>query len=291
MNPIMLLAIAAGVFALVFGALLVVSKRVSQAPDGAEAAEAKREAFALRLKRAGIEIEPETYQKRVRFTAIGAAAFGLVVGGFGLGGAVFGGLLAFGALRGGDAYVDFRHRKRLGDFVDQFADALGVMANGVKSGQTILQTLETVADDFADPLRGEVLEVLQELRMGVPMDNALEQWNARMPCEDLSIATTALIVQRTTGGNVSEILETLATTIRDRNKLHKQIQSLTAQGRMSGWVMSALPVVLFLAFYLISPQRTGLLLSNPFGLVLTAFGAGMIGVGSYVIRRIVTIEV
>lgn len=127
--------------------------------------------------------------------------------------------------------------------------------------------------------------------MGVPMDDALDKWTKRMPCEDLEIAATALIVQRTTGGNVSEILETLATTIRDRNKLQKQIQSLTAQGRMSGWVMSALPVGLFLAFYVMSPQRTGLLLTNPLGLILTGFGAAMIGVGSYVIRRIVTIEV
>lgn len=127
--------------------------------------------------------------------------------------------------------------------------------------------------------------------MGVPMDEALNHWVERLPSEDLEIAVTALVVQRQTGGNISEILETLATTIRERNKLHKQISALTAQGRMSGIVLGLLPVGLFLVFYLLAPARTGMMISHPIGLIMTGFGVMLIAVGGYFIKKIVTIEV
>lgn len=247
--------------------------------------------LAKRLKQAGILLSPEEYKKRVLLFTVVAGVIGLVMGGFGFGSVVFGSLLAFGAWKGGDFYIQRRFNKRMADFVDQFCDALGVMSNGVRSGQTIFQTLEGLVADFGDPLREEVDEVLSELRMGVPLEDALNQWVLRTPNEDLEIAATALIVQRQTGGNVAEILETVANTIRERNKLFKQINSLTAQGRMSGWVMSLLPVGLFFVLYLITPDRVGLLISHPIGLVLTFFGILMIGIGAYFIRKIVTIDV
>lgn len=251
----------------------------------------KEDAFAKRLRQAGIDLEPATYRTRVLRTALVVAIIGIVMGGLGIGGLLFGLLLGFGAYKGGDYYVEFRYNQRINEFMDQFTDALSVMANGVKSGQTVLQTFETISTDFNDPIQGEVHEVLQELRMGVPMDEALAAWADRLPIEDLEIATTALIVQRQTGGNVAEILETVANTIRERNKLYKQIRTLTTQGRMSGVVLSLLPVGLFFAMFLIAPERTGLLLSHPIGLVLTATGVFGIAMGSYVIKRIVTIEV
>jgi tight adherence protein B len=112
-----------------------------------------------------------------------------------------------------------------------------------------------------------------------------------MPLEDLEIATTALVVQRQTGGNVAEILDTVADTIRQRNKLYKQIRTLTTQGRMSGWVLALLPVGLFVAMFLIAPERTGLLISHPIGLLMTLVGVVMLSIGGYFIRAIVTIEV
>jgi tight adherence protein B len=251
----------------------------------------KQAALALRLKRAGIEVDPKLYQKRVVMYAVALGIVGLAMGGFGLGGILFGGLLAFGTIKGGDFYINFRHGKRLAEFVDQFVDALGVMSNGAKSGQTVIQSMETVANDFNDPLKGEIDEVLNELRLGVPLDVALNNWVLRMPCEDLEIAVTALVVQRQTGGNVTEILDTLSDTIRQRNKLHKQISALTAQGRMSGWVMAMLPIGMFLAMYLIAPARMSLLITHPIGILFTTFGLFMIGLGGYFIKKIVTIEV
>lgn len=301
MNPVTMLMVAAVVFAAVFGGLVLVmnvlqKKQQPVIADGpvrkdASPVDPKIAALELKLRLAGLPFTPELYQKRVVMAAMTSAVVGMAMGGFATGGLLFGGVLAFGTLKGGDFYLKWKQGQRLQEFVDQFADALGVMANGVKSGQTVLQTLETIVEDFNDPLREEVAEVLQEIRMGYPMDESLLHWVARMPSEDLEIAVTALIVQRQTGGNISEILETLATTIRERNKLHKQISALTSQGRMSGVVMSLLPVGLFVAMYLIAPARMALLITHPIGLIFTALGLVMIGLGSYFIKRIVTIEV
>ncbi|MEB3197241.1 MAG: type II secretion system F family protein [Candidatus Sericytochromatia bacterium] len=249
------------------------------------------QALAKHLRQAGLDLTPQTFRQRWLLASLGVAAVGFLMGGLTPGGVLFGGGLGMVTWRSRHAYLEMRRNQRLAEFLDQFTDALSMMANGVKSGQTVLQTFESIATDFSDPIRGEVTEVLQELRMGVPLDVALAAWAERIPLEELEIATTALIVQRQTGGNVAEILDTVAETIRQRNKLQKQIRTLTTQGRMSGWVLALLPVGLFVAMFLIAPDRTGLLLSHPIGMLMTALGAGMIAAGAYFIKRIVTIEV
>jgi tight adherence protein B len=318
MSPVMLLVTFVGIFGVMFGGMYLGLKVMAARQAAAEgpvgeievgaparplrATEAgttatrparseKDEALAKRLRQAGIGLEPEVYRQRLLRSALVVAIAGVVMGGLGVGGLLFGLLLGFATYKGGDYYIQWKYDQRMNDFLDQFTDALGVMANGVKSGQTVLQCFETIASDFIDPIQGEMHEVLQELRMGVPMDEALAAWAERMPCEDLEIATTALIVQRQTGGNVAEILDTVANTIRERNKLYKQIRTLTTQGRMSGVVLSLLPVGLFLAMFLIAPERTGLLFSHPIGLLLTGLGVGGITAGAYFIKKIVTIEV
>jgi tight adherence protein B len=306
MSPVMLVATFLGIFVGMFGLMFLAMRLLNREPvavaEGGTVAPVpgrpeelptnpKLMDLAARLRNAGIDLEPAQYRTRVLRVCILLMLVGFIMGGFGPGGIVFGFVLGFVGYKGGDVYVTFKYNQRMVEFADQFADALGVMANGAKSGLTVIQTLETVAQDFNDPLQGEVEEVLAELRMGVPLDDALNGWVERMPGEDLEIATTALIVQRQTGGNVAEILDTLTRTIRERNKLHKQIRALTATGRMSGWVMSSLPVGMFLAMYFIAPARTGLLLTNPIGWLLTAMGATGIALGSYFIKKIVTIEV
>lgn len=268
--------------------------RTKRATSGAlppTAATDKEVALALALKRGGLAMTPADFTKRARLAALGAGILGFVIGGIGVGGIVLGGALAFGVLKAVGPYLKLRQDQRRQDFVDQLQDALGVMSSGARAGQTVPQTLETLVADFADPMKSEVQEVLSELRMGVPLDAALEHWITRFPSEDLEIAATALVVQRQTGGNVGEILDTLAKTIRERNKLHKQVKALTAQGRASGVVMSLLPVGLFGAFMLISPDRTGLMLTKPLGWGLMLLGGLMIGAGAFFIKKIVTIEV
>lgn len=267
------------------------SRRRGSGSLPATAANDKTLALALALKRGGLGLTPEAFTKRVRLAAAGMGVLGFVIGGVGAGGFVFGAILAFTALRLAPVYLKIRQDQRRQDFVDQLQDALGVMSSGARAGQTVPQTLETLVADFSDPMKSEVQEVLSELRMGVSLDVALENWIQRFPSEDLEIAATALVVQRQTGGNVGEILDTLARTIRERNKLHKQVKALTAQGRASGVVMSLLPVGLFGAFMLISPDRTGLMLTKPLGWGLMLLGGLMIGAGAFFIKKIVTIEV
>ena len=305
MNLFMMVLVAGVIFVAVFGGLILAQKALTRdgelaVADGPavkptsaapSAQDAKNAELAVRLKRAGIAMEPEAYRKRVLLFTMFGGALGMAMGSFKLGGIIFGFCLAYGAYKGGDFYIDWKFSRRLQEFVDQFTDALGVMANGAKSGQTIMQTLETVCEDFANPIKDEVAEVLQELRMGVPMDDALNHWVDRLPCEDLEICVTALVVQRQTGGNIAEILDTLAHTIRERNKLHKQISALTSQGRLSGIVLGLLPVALVIGVYLIAPARPGVMISHPVGLILTAFGMMLVAVGGYFIKKIVTIEV
>jgi tight adherence protein B len=301
MNPLLLLLAAGAIFIAVFALLLIISKLVK--PQEAVLAEGHRGlspappvlekdiALAHRLERAGIALPLKDFKRRGLLYALGAAFAGLSAGGFGLGGLFLGLLLALVAIKGQTFYIDWRFKRRVAEFVDQFSDALAVMSNGVKSGQTVVQTLETLVADFSDPLKGEVDEVLQELRMGVPLDECLARWAERLPCEDLEIATTALIVQRQTGGNIAEILDTLHQTIRERNKLYKQISALTAQGRMSGIVLAILPIGLFIVMDFIAPARCQLMFTQPLGLLMSAGGLLMIALGGYFIHRIVTIEV
>jgi tight adherence protein B len=282
-----------GILALMYaGFWLVTRRQVDVNNDIVEPRiDAAQVELEKRLRQAGLAFTPSEFDKRARMLALGVGCLGFAMGGFGFGGIVFGCAFALMLwyLRG--RYIDLIIKRRAALFDDQLCDALGMMANGVKSGQSLLQTFELIATDFQHPLRGEMNEVLQEVRMGVPLDAALGNWVRRIPSEDLEIATTAMIIQRQTGGNIAEVLDTVATTIRARNKLFKQIRALTAQGRASGWVMAFLPVGLFLILYIIAPARTGLLISHPLGLLGSTLGALSIGFGAYIISRIVTIDV
>ena len=298
MNPVLLVVLGLVVFAGMFGGLMLLARALSAVPaEGPPLVERREEtterqnSLGARLKQAGIAMTPVAFQRRAMLVAATLGLSGAVIGQMSAGGIAFGAAMAAIAYRGKDWYIRFKHQERLTNFVDQLADALAVMANGVRSGQTVVQTFETLVNDFADPMSVEVEEVLQELRMGVPLDDALDRWVKRMPGEDLEIAATALAIQRQTGGNVAEILSTVATTIRERAKLAKQIHSLTAQGRMTGWVLSLLPVGMFVAMSLIAPGRMALMLTNPIGIALTALGVLMIATGGYFIRKIVSIEV
>ena len=127
--------------------------------------------------------------------------------------------------------------------------------------------------------------------MGVAFEQALTNWSDRMRNDDLDIFCTALIIQRQTGGNLSEVLDNLGVTMRERRRIGGQIRTLTAQGRLSGTILTFLPVGLYAVLYLIAPDRMGVLFSSALGWGLIALCAAMIAVVSVVVRRIVTLDV
>ncbi|HEY9765825.1 MAG TPA: type II secretion system F family protein [Chroococcales cyanobacterium] len=190
-----------------------------------------------------------------------------------------------------DRYLGSLWSRYLKDLEEQLPDMVATVANAVKSGFSIQQALEAVISEFTPPMSEEMGGLVQELRMGVPLDKALSNWSNRIRLDDLDIFCTALIIQRQTGGNLAEVLGNLGNTMRERRKIQGQIRTLTAQGRTSGSILALLPVILFVVLYLLSPERQGLLLSRPAGWGMIALSAGMIGFGSFIISKIVTIDI
>lgn len=190
-----------------------------------------------------------------------------------------------------DRYLGILWTRYLKDLEEQLPDMVATAANGVKAGYSIAQALEMIVAEFSAPLGEEMRMVVQEIRVGVPLDKALSNWSHRINLEDLDIFCTALIIQRQAGGNLSEVLGNLSVTMRERRKIQGQIRTLTAQGRSSGLIMSLLPLVMFIIFYLIAPERQGLLLSRPLGWVLIGISVSMIGLGTWIISKIVKIDI
>lgn len=245
----------------------------------------------LKLRRTRNPFSNEGFERIQQVSTIGAGLLGLMLGDGMMGrlflGALFAGLTFWGFGR----YLDILWQRYVKHFAEQLPDMVSVIANAVKAGHSVQQALELVIDEFQDPMASEVEEVIQELRMGVAMDQAMRNWSARIQDDDLDIFCSAVIIQRQTGGNLAEILENLVGTMRERKRIHGQIRTLTTQGRMSGLVMSILPLGLYVGLYLIVPERMGLMFTHPMGWALIALVAVLLTIGGLVIKRIVTIDV
>ncbi|HEY9899631.1 MAG TPA: type II secretion system F family protein [Pantanalinema sp.] len=250
-----------------------------------------RSGVGLRLRRTRNPFSNERFSRFQQILTGITALLGLLIGAGVLGrlfmAAVFGAVSWFGA----DQYLNVLYRRYCKDFEEQLPDMVGVVANAVKAGNSVQQALELVVEEFTDPMSAEVSEVLHELRVGTALDVAIRNWLERMPNDDLEIFGMAVIIQRQTGGNLAEILDNLAGTMRDRKKMQGQIRTLTTQGRMSGAILSMLPVGLYCLLYLVMPERMGVLFTHPFGWAIIGVCAVMIGFGGFIISRIVAIDV
>lgn len=244
-----------------------------------------------RLRKTRNPFSTERFGRFQQILTGSAALFGLILG-EGILGRIFVALV-FAAVCwfGADQYLNLLWRRYCKDFEEQLADMVGVIANAVKAGNSVQQALELVVEEFSDPMASEVAEVMHELRVGTALDAAMRNWIERMPNDDLEIFGIALIIQRQSGGNLSEILDNLADTMRQRKKMQGQIRTLTTQGRMSGMVLSFLPVALYLLLYIIMPERMGVMFTHPLGWAMVALCTVMIGVGGFAVSKIVAIDV
>lgn len=182
-------------------------------------------------------------------------------------------------------------RRRKDKFREQFADASALIGNSVRSGLSLPQSLEVLVREMDDPIAYEVYQVLQSTRVGMPIDTALEKWAERMDSRDLDIFVTAVIIQRQTGGDLGHVLNTLAKTIRERQKIQGQIQSLTAQGRLGAIVLAGLPVFMGVVLYFLNPERMGLMFSHPLGWGMLLLSGVSISAGYLIVRKIVDIDI
>lgn len=189
-------------------------------------------------------------------------------------------------------YVNFKQQQRMRQFENQLPDLLSLWVNSLRSGYSVLQSLEAISREAPNPTSGEIKRVVQEVQLGIPMDQALDHMLTRMPSDDFDLVITAINIQREVGGNLAEILEVIGHTIRERIKIKGEIRVLTAQGRISGYVITGLPIALALFLYLINRDYMSKLVENRgCGWPMLAVSLGMIGIGWSAIQRIVDIDV
>jgi len=200
-------------------------------------------------------------------------------------------LLALGIPLIARSLLERRVAKQRKLFIEQLPDNLQVMASAMRAGHSFSGALSVVVADAPEPTRSEMARVVADERLGVPTDVALEGVVRRMDSKDLEQVALVATLQRETGGNTAEVLERVTETIRERLALRRTVQTLTAQGRMSRWVLTAIPVVLLLVITLVNPAYVSPLYTTPVGKALLGVAAAMVCMGSLVIKKIVDIKV
>ena len=185
-------------------------------------------------------------------------------------------------------------KKKLKDrrkiFQQQLGDALLIISNGLRSGYSFVQALDSVADAMTDPIAGEFKTASREIQLGMDTEESLLGIAERMQSEDFKLLTTAVVVQQKVGGNLSEIMETIAETIRERFRIERSVKTLTAQGRISGLIIGCLPVVICLAIALVNPEYIEPMFTTLRGQILIGLGVLMELLGILLIRKIVDIK-
>jgi tight adherence protein B len=201
-----------------------------------------------------------------------------------------------GAIAGAFAprfYVKRQQKQRMQKFNDQLSDMLNLMVNGLRAGYSTMQAMEAISKELPSPINDEFRRVVQEMQIGIPMETALENLLRRIPSPDLDFVVTAINVQREVGGNLSEILDNISFTIRERVRIKGEVRVLTSQVRTSGSVLSLIPFFLTLVLWFLNPEY---LLSITEGGVYCTAGVicvvlGLIGSSYFIMMRIADIEV
>jgi tight adherence protein B len=189
-----------------------------------------------------------------------------------------------------DLFVKYRTGRRLKAFNEQLGDTIGLLANSLRSGYSLLQSMELVSRESTDPIGAEFKRVVREVGLGLSPQDALQNLLRRMPSDDLDLMITAINIQYEVGGNLAQILDTISHTIRERVRIKGEIQVLTAQGRVSGYIISALPLLIGVFISIVNPTYMNTLWAFPW-IILPVCGFILMAVGFFTIMKIVNIEV
>jgi tight adherence protein B len=181
--------------------------------------------------------------------------------------------------------------KRIDTFQGQLPDVMMVLASSLRAGHSFMQALDSVAKEVDDPAAGEFARALAEIQLGRNVDDALTALSARARSPDLDWAVTAINIQRRVGGNLAEVLETVADTIRGREQLRRQIRVLSAEGRYSVYILMGLPFLILAYLSVVNPEYLEPLISTPTGILLLIAGAVLMLIGFLWMRAIVKLDV
>jgi tight adherence protein B len=243
------------------------------------------------LARADVKLRPAEYISLMVVSGILVAFLGFVIT---RGSTLFGILAGIFGLYLPSLYVKNAQGRRLKKFDNQLGDMLNLMVNGLRAGYSTLQAMEAVSKELPKPICDEFRRVVQEMQLGIPMEDALEHLLRRINSDDLDLVITAVNVQREVGGNLAEILDVISYTIRERVRIKGEISALTAQGRATAWVISALPLVLVGLLFVLNKEYI-MQFFNPetrsCGIPIIVLAGIMIASGFYASQKIVDIEI
>ncbi len=250
------------------------------------------------LARADIPMRPTEYLL-LRAVLIGV---GYLIGRYALGYVHSGLIMAVAGFIAPVMFVRVHQNRRRSKFVRQLADALMLLTNSLRSGYGFLKGLELVAKEMGDPISKELNRMLREVNLGTTVDDALLNLGRRVNSQDLDIVIGAYLVQKDVGGNLTEIMEKVAETIRERLRIQGDVRVLTTQGKLSGFVVGFMPFVVFLILIMSAPDYFGVMFGPPIwghianydvpmGVVMLAAAIGWQLIGAYMIYKIVSVKV
>ncbi|MCL6634259.1 MAG: type II secretion system F family protein [Peptococcaceae bacterium] len=280
----------------VHGVMARVRKRGSSTGAGRSILEMAGRLFTARkitekvdaqLARADIPLKGEEFLGLILILSLGGGLFFAIITGSpvaGLLATALGGYLPCFGLKMAKA-------RRLNKFNGQIGDALVIMANSLRSGFSFLQAMDMVRREMPGPIAREFGAALQEMNWGTPTGEALLNMASRVNSEDMELVVTAVLIHRQVGGNLAEVLDNIAATIRERVRIKGEIKTLTAQGRISGLVIGLLPVILTAVLFLLNPGYIKLLFTSKAGLTMVFFAALSQVLGLAIIKKIIQIPV
>jgi tight adherence protein B len=248
------------------------------------------EAVAIQLEQAAIPLRVGEFYM-IRWSAAAILFFVPFVFGF----SIFNFLIAIGLSVVGymipAQWVNSRRKKRINHINAQLVDLLGMVSNSLKSGYGLMQSFEFAARQLPDPLGHEIQRMLRESTLGVSAEQALNALGKRVDSRDLDMVLTAINIQRSVGGNLAEILDKVAYTMRERERIRGEINTLTAQQKLTGIVIGGLPVFMFIIFMVVNPDYMATLFTTTAGRLLIVVGLSLEVVGYFAIKRIMAIEI
>ncbi|USQ77468.1 type II secretion system F family protein [Ornithinimicrobium cryptoxanthini] len=237
------------------------------------------------LDLAGIKRSVPEFILLVGAAALTGAALGLVIGGL-----IVAIMLACLAVAGALVFVSFRANRRRANFADQLDDLVQLLGSNMRAGHSVLQAMDSVAREMEEPGSSEIARVVNQVRVGRDLGEALDETADRMDSDDFRWISQAIAIHRQVGGNLAEVMDTVGETIRERNQIRRQVSALSAEGKLSAYVLIALPVGVTLMLLILNPEYILGLTQSPIGYALILLAMVLMTVGSVWLSKIVKIK-
>jgi tight adherence protein B len=244
----------------------------------------RRSALNDALDRAGIDMRPGEFSVLVAGVTLAVLLVGLL-----LFGPIVGIIVAIAVALGFRTYVSMRAEKRRARFADQLGDTLQLISGTLRSGHGLLQAVDTVAEESESPTREEFRRIVVETRLGKSLPDALHATAARVRNEDFEWVVEAIDIHREVGGDLAEVLDHVAATIRSRNSIRRQVEALSAEGRLSAVILLVLPIGMTIVISIVNPKYLSELTDTTAGNVMIAGAIVLLGIGGLWLRRIVRV--